>query len=243
MRNIIFLIPFFNEESNLIELYKMIEKSSIHNSFNFKILFLNDCSTDSSHEIITSYSKTNDIDNLIIYENSQNLGHGKSLVKLYGLAKKYEITATDIVTMDSDMRIKQDHFNEILVGNNSIIGKRKRFEDGVYRGILTFIAEILVFIKTGKLWRDTNCPFRVYKIKDFQLITKLMPKNLLTPNIVSTIIFINSKIPVTRKSINLIYDTKNSGETWKSQNLLIKYYKIFNFSFKSFVQVLKIKII
>jgi hypothetical protein len=145
--------------------------------------------------------------------------------------------------MDSDMRIKQDHFNEILVGNNSIIGKRKRFEDGVYRGILTFIAEILVFIKTGKLWRDTNCPFRVYKIKDFQLITKLMPKNLLTPNIVSTIIFINSKIPVTRKSINLIYDTKNSGETWKSQNLLIKYYKIFNFSFKSFVQVLKIKII
>ena len=93
------------------------------------------------------------------------------------------------------------------------------------------------------MWRDTNCPFRVYKIEDFQLITKLMPKNLLTPNIVSTIIFINSKIPITRKSINLIYDTKNSGETWKSQNLLIKYYKIFNFSFKSFVQVLKIKII
>ena len=242
MKNIIFLIPFYNEENNLIELTKFIKKSATHHGFVYKILFLNDCSSDNSFNIISNYSETNKLNNIIIHQNDKNLGHGKSLLKLFELAQEYKDTATDVVTMDSDMRIEFDDFNEIFEFSESVICKRKRFEEGIFRSLITLSAEFVVLIKTKKLWRDANCPLRLYKINTFKLIYDLIPNNILTPNIFSTIIIIKSKLPVARKNIYLTYDTKNAGVTWQGKNPLNKYIKILNFSFKSLLEVMKIKI-
>ena len=242
MKNIIFLIPFFNEEKNLKTLSDLIKKISFNRNLAFKILFLDDCSTDNSFKIIQEFKYKNMDDNLIIYQNSQNLGHGKSLLKLFELTRDYIYEADTIVTLDSDMKIEYDEFNDIFDNENSVICKRSRFEEGLFRTLITLSAEFIIFLKTGKLWRDGNCPLRIYKKEDFLIIKSLIPKNILTPNIISTIIFIKRKIPYTRKKINLIYDNKNSGVTWKGKNPLSKYIKILNFSLKSSIEVMKLKI-
>ena len=242
MKSIIFLIPFFNEEKNLKTLSDLIKKISLTRNFSYKILFLDDCSPDNSFKIIQEFKSQNMDDNLIIYQNSQNLGHGKSLLKLFELTKDYIDDADTIVTLDSDMKIEYNEFNEIFESENSVICKRRRFEEGLFRTLITLSAEFIIFLKTGKLWRDGNCPLRIYKKEDFLIINSLIPKNILTPNIISTIIFIKRKIPYTRKKINLIYDNKNSGVTWKGKNPLSKYIKILNFSLKSSFEVLRFKI-
>ena len=71
MKNILFLVPFFNEEINLIEIVKLIKKSSKIESYNYKILFLNDCSTDKSFETIQEYKNTNNEDNILLFENKK----------------------------------------------------------------------------------------------------------------------------------------------------------------------------
>jgi glycosyltransferase involved in cell wall biosynthesis len=242
MKNIIFLVPFFNEEKNLKTLSDLIKKTSINRNFTYKILFLDDCSTDNSFQIISEFKSKNMNDDLIIYQNTQNLGHGKSLLRLYDLTKDYIDKADSIVTFDSDMKIEYNEFNDIFENDNSVICKRKRFEEGLFRMLITLSAEFIIFLKTGKFWRDGNCPFRLYKKEDFLLIKSLIPENILTPNILSTIIFIKRKIPHDRKKINLIYDNKNSGVTWKGVNPFSKYINILNFSLKSSLEILKLKI-
>jgi len=242
MKSIIFLIPFLNEEKNLKTLSDLIKKISLTRNFSYKILFLDDCSPDNSFKIIQEFKSQNMDDNLIIYQNSQNLGHGKSLLKLFELTKDYIDDADTIVTLDSDMKIEYNEFNEIFESENSVICKRRRFEEGLFRTLITLSAEFIIFLKTGKLWRDGNCPLRIYKKEDFLIINSLIPKNILTPNIISTIIFVKRKIPYTRKKINLIHDNKNSGVTWKGKNPLSKYIKILNFSLKSSFEVLRFKI-
>ena len=242
MKNILFLVPFFNEEKNLKTLSDLIKKTSLNRDFTYKILFLDDCSTDNSFQIISEFKSKNMDDDLIIYQNTENLGHGKSLLRLYELAKDYVEKADTIVTLDSDMKIEYSEFNDIFENENSVICKRNRFEEGMFRTLITLSAEFIIFLKTGRLWRDGNCPLRLYKKEDFLLIKNLIPKNILTPNIISTIIFIKRKIPYTRKNINLIYDNKNSGVTWKGKNPFSKYIKILNFSLKSSLEVLKLKI-
>ena len=106
MKSIIFLIPFFNEEKNLKTLSDLIKKISLTRNFSYKILFLDDCSPDNSFKIIQEFKSQNMDDNLIIYQNSQNLGHGKSLLKLFELTKDYIDDADTIVTLDSDMKIE-----------------------------------------------------------------------------------------------------------------------------------------
>lgn len=242
MKSIIFLIPFFNEEKNLKTLSDLIKKISLTRNFSYKILFLDDCSPDNSFKIIQEFKSQNMDDNLIIYQNPQNLGHGKSLLKLFELTKDYIDDADTIVTLDSDMKIEYNEFNGIFESENSVICKRRRFEEGLFRTLITLSAELIIFLKTGKLWRDGNCPLRIYKKEDFLIISSLIPKNILTPNIISTIIFVKRKIPYTRKKINLIHDNKNSGVTWKGKNSLSKYIKILNFSLKSSFEVLRFKI-
>ena len=242
MKSIVFLIPFFNEEKNLKTLSDLIKKISLTRNFSYKILFLDDCSPDNSFKIIQEFKSQNMDDNLIIYQNSQNLGHGKSLLKLFELTKDYIDDADTIVTLDSDMKIEYNEFNEIFESENSVICKRRRFEEGLFRTLITLSAEFIIFLKTGKLWRDGNCPLRIYKKEDFLIISSLIPKYILTPNIISTIIFVKRKIPYTRKKINLIHDNKNSGVTWKGKNPLSKYIKILNFSLKSSLEVLRFKI-
>ena len=242
MKSIIFLIPFFNEEKNLKTLSDLIKKISLTRNFSYKILFLDDCSPDNSFKIIQEFKSQNMDDNLIIYQNPQNLGHGKSLLKLFELTKDYIDDADTIVTLDSDMKIEYNEFNEIFESENSVICKRRRFEEGLFRTLITLSAEFIIFLKTGKLWRDGNCPLRIYKKEDFLIISSLIPKYILTPNIISTIIFVKRKIPYTRKKINLIHDNKNSGVTWKGKNPLSKYIKILNFSLKSSLEVLRFKI-
>ena len=145
------------------------------------------------------------------YLKIKNMGHGKSLLRLFDLSSQYMEETTHVVTLDSDMKIETNDFNELFNFQNLQFAKEKRFEEGLFRAFITFCAEILVFLKTGNFWRDANCPLRLYTKKDFLALLKVLPKSILTPNIAGTILTTKLNLEYDRKSIQLIYESKNLG--------------------------------
>jgi len=94
-----YLIPVFNEEENLIELHKRLTENAPGND-NF-FLFIDDCSTDNSVDLINSLF--NNVSFQII-EKKYNLGPGDSfnqgfefLIEKYGHQKD-----TLVITMEAD---------------------------------------------------------------------------------------------------------------------------------------------
>ena len=49
------VIPLFNEEESLPELYAWIERVMQANGFSFEVIFVNDVSTDHSWEVIEKF--------------------------------------------------------------------------------------------------------------------------------------------------------------------------------------------
>lgn len=238
---VIFLIPFFNEKTNLINLHKSITSVSKQNGFLFKIIYLNDKSSDNSGDVILKYIEKNSLNQIMLMNNDENMGHGRSLMKLCKHTIQNEKDYDYVVTLDSDFDVELEHFKELLTIKGNTIGKRKRFEEGFFRSLITLSAEIIVLLKTGKFWRDSNCPFRIYDWQTFKTIFMQVPSSILTPNIVSTILFLNLNIKVHRINLRLLKQGLNDGITWKGKFRFTKYIKLISFSYIASKELIKFK--
>ena len=59
--NISVVVPLFNEEESLPELYAWIERVMKANGFSFEVIFVNDGSTDRSWEVIEKLNSMGDL--------------------------------------------------------------------------------------------------------------------------------------------------------------------------------------
>lgn len=240
-KRVIFLIPFFNEKDNLIKLHQSILSISKEKDFLFRIIYLNDKSSDDSKKIISQYIHEHDLDQINLLNNSKNLGHGMSLMKLCNHTIQNVEDYDFVITLDSDFDVELKHFTELLELKGNMIGKRKRFEEGFFRSIITLSAEIIVFLKTGKFWRDTNCPFRIYSKETFETIFRRIPSTIMTPNIVSTILLLRLNIKFERVNLVLQKQGLNDGVTWKGNFRFTKYIKLLSFSYRSSIELINFK--
>ena len=51
------LIPLYNEEKTILSVLKKIESINLINNIKKEIIIINDCSTDSSKDIVSNYIK------------------------------------------------------------------------------------------------------------------------------------------------------------------------------------------
>lgn len=239
MNKIIVLIPFYNEVNNLNELKKLINKLSRLDIY-FKFVFCNDNSNDDTAASLSNYLSKNNL-NYEIIKNKINLGHGKSLIHL----SKYEqIKDFDFVlTLDFDFCYMENDLVAILDSNSKekiIIGKRKYFDEGVFRQFITTTSEVIIFLRAFVIFKDTNCPVRLYPASVYLNLWKQIPENTLIPNIFSTLIMLKNKQGFVRMPIAKNKDLKIDSVSWGS-GTISKKMKIIYFSFKSFKQLITYK--
>ena len=95
------LLPCFNEYENLNILIKKINNLSLNNNYIFKLIIVNDGSTDQTNSNINKLKKKSK-NNIIYINHKKNLGLNMSMfsgfIKFLKVAKKNDI----IVTLDSD---------------------------------------------------------------------------------------------------------------------------------------------
>ena len=196
-RKISVLIPTFNNGKTL----KRVVEGVLEYTQN--IIIVNDGSTDSTSEILKSYSQ------LSIINLPQNKGKGNAL-KL-GFRKATELGNHHAITIDSDGQHYPDDipvFVEALLAENEdvlLIGNRNMSQDGIPKksSFGNNFSNFWFWFETGIKLQDTQSGYRLYPLNK-------IPKKYFTPKFEFEIeVFVRSawkNIPVKNVPVKVLYD-------------------------------------
>ena len=158
------IIPFYNEEKNIIELNdeltKVLEKIETNREINFEILYIDDGSIDNTFQLLNSIK--NKIKTVII-KNFTNLSQSVSI--MHGIDNScYE----NIILMDGDLQNDPKDFEKIIdiyIKNNSSIvhGIRTNRMDPYFSKVLpSKIANFIVRFLTKSKILDHGCSLKAF---------------------------------------------------------------------------------
>ncbi|MEI6554076.1 MAG: glycosyltransferase family 2 protein [Paludibacter sp.] len=156
------IIPLYNEEESLPNLFEWIERVMLENKFSFEVIFINDGSTDQSWEVINSLQLKSKNVRGIKFRNN----YGKSPALFCGFkAAKGDV----VITMDADLQDSPDEIPELysMIKNDHydlVSGwKKKRYDSKITKNIPSKIYNATARKVTGLKLHDMNCGLKAYR--------------------------------------------------------------------------------
>jgi len=156
------IIPLYNEEESLPELYKWIERVMQDNGFSYEIIFVNDGSTDHSWDVIEQLKKESEYVHGIKFRRN----YGKSPALFCG----FEQAQGDVViTMDADLQDSPDEIPELyrmikLEGYDLVSGYKQKRHDPLSKTLPTKLFNATARRVSGiKNLHDFNCGLKAYR--------------------------------------------------------------------------------
>ena len=101
------VIPLFNEEESLPELYNWIKKVMEENHFSYEVFFVNDGSTDNSWQVIEQLRQENPE---VVHGIKFHRNYGKSPALYCGFDR---VQGDVVITMDADLQDSPDEIPEL----------------------------------------------------------------------------------------------------------------------------------
>jgi glycosyltransferase involved in cell wall biosynthesis len=160
MPSISAVIPVFNSEDTLEELYLRLKKSLIVHSSDYEIIFINDSSGDNSSDIIYRLAKNDS--NVVCFDLAKNYGQHNAL--LCGIRQaKYEV----IVTLDDDLQNPPEEIPYLLEkldqGYDVVYGYPKNEQHELFRNIASVFTKIALKTTMGISMARHVSAFRVFR--------------------------------------------------------------------------------
>ncbi|MBQ2590853.1 MAG: glycosyltransferase family 2 protein, partial [Paludibacteraceae bacterium] len=157
------IVPLYNEDESLNELYSWIERVMNENKFSYEILFINDGSTDNSWNVIEQLKAAHpEIVKAICFRRN----YGKSPALFCG----FERAQGDVViTMDADLQDSPDEIPELYRmikedGYDLVSGwKKVRHDNKIMKNIPSKLYNATARHITGIKLHDMNCGLKAYK--------------------------------------------------------------------------------
>ena len=158
------VIPLFNEDESLPELYSWIERVMKANNFTFEVIFVNDGSTDRSWDVITELSeKSTHVKGIKFRRN-----YGKSPALYCGFK---EAEGDVVITMDADLQDSPDEIPELYrmikeEGYDLVSGYKQNRSQGdpLSKTIPTKLFNATTRKVSGiKNLHDFNCGLKAYR--------------------------------------------------------------------------------
>ena len=158
------IVPLYNEEESLPELYAWIERVMQANKFSFEVIFVNDGSTDHSWDVITELAARSEHVKGIKFRRN----YGKSPA-LYGGFK--EAQGDVVITMDADLQDSPDEIPELYRmikedGYDLVSGYKQNRKQGdpLSKTIPTKLFNATARKVSGiKNLHDFNCGLKAYR--------------------------------------------------------------------------------
>lgn len=158
------VIPLYNEEESLGELYAWIDRVMQANNFSYEIIFVNDGSTDKSWSIIEDlHSKNENVHGIKFRRN-----HGKSAALYCG----FDAAQGDVViTMDADLQDSPDEIPELYrmikeEGYDLVSGwKKKRYDSKLAKNLPSKLFNATTRLISGIKLHDFNCGLKAYNLQ------------------------------------------------------------------------------
>ena len=154
------VIPVFNSENTLEELYNRLTKSLIVHSSDYEIIFINDSSGDDSSDII--YRLAENDSNVVCFDLAKNYGQHNAL--LCGIRQaKYDF----IVTLDDDLQNPPEEIPKLLEkldqGYDVVYGYPKNEQHGLFRNIASLFTKMALKTTMGISIARHVSAFRVFR--------------------------------------------------------------------------------
>ncbi|MBI5020619.1 MAG: glycosyltransferase family 2 protein [Ignavibacteriales bacterium] len=171
-RELSILIPLFNEEQSLRELYDKI-RNALNRNQRFEIIFVDDGSTDNSMRILHDLRHRDRRIKIIRFR--RNYGKSAALSVGFNHAK-----GDIIITMDADLQDDPNEIpnlvNEIKKGFDLVSGWKKKRRDPITKTIPSKFFNFVVSKMTGIKLHDFNCGLKAYRkevVKEIEIYGEL----------------------------------------------------------------------
>ncbi|MDY6069705.1 MAG: glycosyltransferase [Opitutales bacterium] len=155
------VIPVYNEEGNLEELFKRLCESMDAIGRKWEVIFTNDGSKDRSGEILRRfYSERPDIVRVIDFNG--NFGQHTAIIAAFEKCK-----GDVIVTLDADLQNPPEEIRKLIEktdqGYDAVGGFRKVREDSAFRKYASKCVNFVREKMTDIRMKDQGCMLRAYK--------------------------------------------------------------------------------
>lgn len=160
--NISVVVPLYNEDESLPELYEWITRVMKENNFTYEVIFVNDGSTDNSWNVIEELAgKDSHIHGIKFRRN-----YGKSPALFCGFK---EAQGSVVITMDADLQDSPDEIPELYRmitedGYDLVSGYKQKRYDPLSKTIPTKLFNATARKVSGiKNLHDFNCGLKAYR--------------------------------------------------------------------------------
>ena len=156
------VVPLYNEEESLPELYRWIEKVMKANGFSFEVIFVNDGSTDNSWQVIEDLSKQSENVKGIKFRRN----YGKSPALYCGFK---EAQGDVVITMDADLQDSPDEIPGLYKmitedGYDLVSGYKQKRYDPLSKTLPTKLYNATARKISGiHNLHDFNCGLKAYR--------------------------------------------------------------------------------
>lgn len=156
------VIPLYNEEESLPELYAWIERVMKEQGFSFEVIFVNDGSTDRSWQIIKELSNGSEQVKGIKFRRN----YGKSPALFCGFK---EAQGDVVITMDADLQDSPDEIPELYrmitqEGYDFVSGYKQKRYDPLSKTLPTKLFNATARKISGiRNLHDFNCGLKAYR--------------------------------------------------------------------------------
>ena len=157
------IIPLYNEEESIGELYKWIERVMADNHFSYEVIFISDGSTDRSWPIICELKEQSDHVHGIKFRRN----YGKSPALYCGFAKAQ---GDVVITMDADLQDSPDEIPGLYhmvmdEGYDLVSGYKQKSFDPLSKTLPTKLFNATARKVSGiKNLHDFNCGLKAYRL-------------------------------------------------------------------------------
>ncbi|MBQ6202875.1 MAG: glycosyltransferase family 2 protein [Prevotella sp.] len=157
------VIPLFNEDESIPELYAWIERVMKENGFTYEVIFVNDGSTDNSWKVITELCEKHPEAKGIKFRRN----YGKSPALYCGFK---EAQGDVVVTMDADLQDSPDEIPEmrrmiVEDGYDLVSGYKQKRYDPISKTLPTKLFNATARKVSGiKNLHDFNCGLKAYRL-------------------------------------------------------------------------------
>ena len=156
------IIPLYNEEESIGELYKWIERVMDENHFSYEVIFISDGSTDRSWQIICDLKSQSEHVHGIKFRRN----YGKSPALYCGFA---QAQGDVVITMDADLQDSPDEIPELFRmikedGYDLVSGYKQKRYDPLSKTLPTKLFNATARKVSGiKNLHDFNCGLKAYR--------------------------------------------------------------------------------
>ena len=156
------VIPLYNEDESLPELFSWIERVMHEHKFSYEIIFVNDGSTDRSWQVIEQLQAQSDCVHGIKFRRN----YGKSAALYCGFK---QAQGDVVITMDADLQDSPDEIPELYRmitedGYDLVSGWKQKRYDPLSKTIPTKLFNATARKVSGiKNLHDFNCGLKAYR--------------------------------------------------------------------------------